>query len=116
MSGDLDMLVCPTTVDLTHKYRRNEWAPNDLRAESPVCAETHEMYRYVIESNIEIGQIMDVPVQHMQIVGHNTARCDPENIAYAVGYVLEVAERLGLELVPSNPMGTRAEAERVGLL
>ncbi len=114
LAGDLDLLCIPTTVDLTGKYKRSEWAPNDLRAENPVSEETQQMYRDIIDSNIELGLLMGVPLNNIQIVGHNTAHCVGENIAYALDYVREAAEKFDLELVPISPAGIREEAERAG--
>jgi len=116
LAGELDLLCIPTTVDLSGKYWRSDWCPNDLRGENPVSDETRTMFRHIIDTTIELGQLMGVPVNNIQIVGHNTARCAAENIAYALDYVCEAAEREGLKLVPISPARIREEADRVGWL
>ncbi len=114
LAGDLDLLCIPTTVDITGKYRRSAWCPNDLRGENPVGEETWEMYRYIINTNIELGLELGVPLVTIQVVGHNTAQCHGENIARALDYVRQAADKYEMELVPISPAGLREEAERVG--
>lgn len=114
LAGDLDLLCLPTTVDLTHKYSRNEWSPADMRGEAPVGDGTRRMYREIVDTKVELGMLLGVPLNNVQIGGHNTARCAGENVAYALDYVAEAAEKFGLELAPISPAGLREEAEKVG--
>ncbi|HJN16757.1 MAG TPA: hypothetical protein QGH10_14730 [Armatimonadota bacterium] len=116
LAGDLDLLCIPVGNDVTGKYKRSEWAPGDLRGENPVSDETREMYRYIVDSTIDLGRLLDVPLQNVQAVGHNTDRCEGENVAYVLDYIREAADKKGLELVPISPVGLRGEAERIGLV
>ncbi len=116
LAGDLDLLVIPNTVDVTGKYSRYGWCPGDPRPEAPVCEETHAMYRDIIDSWLELGLAMGVPIIPLKVGGHNTARGAAANIAYLADYCLEAGDRFGLELVPASPLDIRREAERVGIL
>ena len=114
LAGDLDLLCIPTTVDLSGKYWRSDWCPGDLRGENPVSDETREMFRHIADTTIEMGQLLGVPLNNIQIVGHNTACCEGDNIAYVLDYVREAADREGMELVPISPAGIRGVAEEAG--
>ena len=116
LAGELDLLCIPTTVDLSGRYRRSDWCPNDLRGENPVSDETREMFRHITDTTIELGRLLGVPLNNIQVVGHNTARCAAENIAYALDYVREAAEREGLKLAPISPAGLRQAATEAGWL
>jgi hypothetical protein len=116
LAGCLDLLVLPTTVDQSGKWKRNSWCPADPRGECPVNETTWEMYRDVIDSNIELGLVLDVPLKTIHLGGHNTRFCEAENVAYVVDYCKQAATKYGLELVPISPPELRAEAVRTGWL
>ncbi len=114
LAGDLDLLVIPNTVDLSGKYMRNDWCPNDIRGENPVCEETRAMFRDIVDTYIELGLLMNWPILVLRPVGHNTRFCNVENVEYVTDYIFEAAEKFGLKAVPADPPAIRAEAERLG--
>lgn len=115
LAGGLDLYGLPGTGDLTGKYKLSGgWAPADLRGEYPTTDETREMYRYIIDTNIELMELMDVPIKLIFTVGHNTRYCQIENVEFHVDYVFEAAQKHGLEVVPTDPARLHAEADRIG--
>jgi hypothetical protein len=76
--------------------------PRDVRSELPASEETHELYRRIVDWNIELSGLMEAPVRAIVGATHNTELVHLENVAYVLDYVREAVARAGLELVPAS--------------
>jgi hypothetical protein len=76
--------------------------PRDVRSEAPVGEETRELYRRIIDWNIELSGLIDAPVRAIVGATHNSEYVHLENVAYVLDYVREAVAREGLRLVPAS--------------
>lgn len=103
LAGDLDLMVIPSSGDITGKHSRSPGVPADLRGEWPVSKESHAMYRGIVDNWIQLGLDLGVPAITIRPTGHNTANCKLENVAYVLDYITHAAEGRNLQVVPATP-------------
>ena len=79
------------------------WArPRDLRSEEPVGEESRELYRTIIDWNLELSGLIQTPVRAIIGATHNSEKVNIPNVDYVLEYIQEATEREGLELVPAS--------------
>ena len=110
LPGVLPLCVIPNSGDLT---RGRGTIPHDMRSERPVTEDTHQLYRHIVDTNIELSALTLAPVRAVVGATHNTERVNAENVAYVLDYVLEAVARAGLELVPASMPDIRMALEEV---
>lgn len=109
VAGFLRLYVVPTTGDITSVGR--DKAVPDLRPERPPTRETLRSYRYIINTHIEVMNLIKAPVKAIVIGTHNTEYVHFENLLYVLDYIEEKAKLEGMELVPASTLKMREVAE-----
>jgi hypothetical protein len=109
IAGSLPLLVVPTTCDFTNLGR--DRLVVDLRPERPPTLETLASYRYIIDMNIEVMNLIEAPIKSIVIGTHNTEYVHFENLEYVIDYAEQKTKHAGMEFVPTNMMGLRKMAD-----
>ncbi len=108
LTGDLPLYIIPGTVEL---WPAREGRPSDLRAEAPVCEETRERFKRIIDDAIEMQKHLGHPIKAVVVGSHNTERVHFENVEFVIDYTQEAAAREDLEFAPAHCGQVREAAE-----
>ena len=99
LGGALPICVISCSGEMTG----GRWArPRDLRSEEPVSEESRELYRTIIDWNIELSGLIQTPVRAIIGATHNSEKVNIPNLDYVLEYIQKATEREGLELVPAS--------------
>lgn len=119
--GDMRIYEMPIARGIRTVLNNDPDRPLDLRAETPpeIAGENAEVFRLVIEENLEEMEKRDQPVRGLFPASHNT-NLFADTSTYQHGNLLAVctmtrdlAKARGYEFVPTHFMDVKAEAERV---
>jgi hypothetical protein len=109
MAGWLPLAVASATTTLAPP---REQLPFDCRYEWEPTDETRARYREVVEQTLDVMGIVDPPVKHLMIVGHNTRRAHRENMEFLIDSCREAVAGRGWRFVPAQMPDVRTALER----
>jgi len=120
--GDLKIYEMPITRGIRTLFQNDPDRPLDLRAETlpEIAGPDQEVFRRVIEENLEEMARRDQPVRGIFPGSHNTnpfgdrTAYQHRHLAATCRLARELAAQQGYEFVPAHFEDVRAEAERLG--
>jgi len=119
--GDMDLYEMPLANGVCTFFPGDPDRPLDLRAETPpeIAGANHEVFRRIIEENLEQMEKCDQPVRGLFVGSHNTTLFADErthqhaNLLAVCRMMRELSEAAGHAFVPAGFETVRVEAERL---
>ena len=120
--GNMALYEMPLTNGVRIRHQGDSLRPLDMRAETPpeIAGENHEVFRRIIEENLDEMDRRDQPVRGIIVGSHNTNLfADPTthqhaNLMAVCSLAKELATARGYAFTPAPFTAIKEEAERTG--